>query len=91
MPFIPNVFSPPYQFDNAISIFMVVGWYFHFYSNFKRNVCKQAVENLIRRRVLRRLVWFCAVCRCPTKKAVKNNYALDNWAQIHNKVAYLMI
>ena len=28
----------------------------------------QTVENLIRRRVGRRLIWFCTVCRCPTKK-----------------------
>ena len=34
---------------------------------FNRNVCKQTVENLIRRRVLRRLIWFCTVCRCSTK------------------------
>ena len=29
-----------------------------FYSNSNRNFCKQTVENLIRRRILRRLIWF---------------------------------
>ena len=67
-PFMPNKFSRPYQLDESISNFRVVGWYFHFYSNFKRNFCKQTVENLIRRHVLRCLIWFCTVCRCPTKK-----------------------
>ena len=40
---------------------------FHFYSNFKRNFCKPTVENLIGRRFLRHLIWFCTVCPCPTK------------------------
>ena len=26
------------------------------------------MENRIRRRVLRRLIWFCTVCRCHTKR-----------------------
>ena len=28
------------------------------------------MENLIRRRVLWRLIWFCTVCRCPTKRTL---------------------
>ena len=48
----------------------LLGGIFHFYSNFKRNVCKQTVENLIRHHILLRLIWFCTVCRCPTKKTV---------------------
>ena len=40
----------------------VLGGIFHFYSNFKRNFCEQTVENLIRRRILRRLIWVCTVC-----------------------------
>ena len=44
--------------------------FFHFYPNFKRNFCNQNVNNLIRRRVLRRLIWFCTVCRCPTKRTL---------------------
>ena len=51
-PCMPNVFSHPYQLDQSISNFWVVGFFFNFYSKFKRNFCKQTVENLIRRRVL---------------------------------------
>ena len=32
--------------------------------------CKQTVENLIRRSVLRRLIRFSTVCRCPTKRTL---------------------
>ena len=55
------------------SLFQIIGvlsGIYHFYSNFKRNFCKQTVENLIRCRVLRRLIWFCTVCRCPTKRTL---------------------
>ena len=70
-PFMQNVCSHPYQLDESISNFRVVGWYFSFfYSNYKRNCCQQTVENLIRRRVLRRLVCFCTVCRCPIKRTL---------------------
>ena len=48
----PNVFSHPYQLDESISHFRVVGWYFSFYSNFRRNFCKQTLENLIRRQMV---------------------------------------
>ena len=71
-PFMPNVFSHHYQFGESISN-LRVGWlvvFLLFYSNFKRQFCKQTVENLIRRRVLWRLIWFCTVCRCPTKKTL---------------------
>ena len=44
----PNVFSHLYQLDESVSNFRVVGWYFSFYSNFKRKFCKQTLENLIR-------------------------------------------
>ena len=67
-PFMPNVFSHPYQLDKSISNLRVVGWYFD--SNFKRHFCKQTVGNLIRCRVLGRLIWFCTVCRCPTKRSL---------------------
>ena len=49
--------SSPYPIFNVFW-----GGIFHIYSNFKRNFCKQIVENLIRRRVLWRLIWFCIVC-----------------------------
>ena len=39
-----------------------VGSIFHFYSNFNRIFCKPIVETLIRRRVLRRLIWVYTVC-----------------------------
>ena len=55
---------------SLFQILGVLGDIFHFYSNFKRNFCKQTVENLIRRCVLRRLVWFCTVCQCPTKRTL---------------------
>ena len=42
----PNVFSQSYQLHQSISVIRVVG-IFRFYSNFKRNFCKQTVENLI--------------------------------------------
>ena len=38
-----------------------------FLSNPDSTFCKQTVETLIRRRVLRRLVWVCTVCLRPTK------------------------
>ena len=33
----PNVFPHPYQIDESISNFGLLGGIFHFYSNFKRN------------------------------------------------------
>ena len=65
----PNVFSLLYHIG-SISNFWVVGWYFSFYSNFKRSFFKQTVDNLIRRRILRRLILFCTVCRCHTKRTL---------------------
>ena len=67
-PFMPNVFSNPYQLDESISNFRVVGWYFSFYSKFMRNIFLQTVGNPIRRRKTRRLIWLFTVCRCPTKR-----------------------
>ena len=67
-PFIPNLFSHPYQLDESISNLGLLGGIFHFYLNFKRNFCKQIVENLIRPHVLQRLIWFCTVCRRPIKR-----------------------
>ena len=51
-------------------IFGLLGVIFNFYSTFKRNFCKQTVDNLIRRRVLRRLIWFCTDWQCPTKRTL---------------------
>ena len=66
-PFMLNAFIHPYQLDGSISNFRFLGGIFHFYSNFKRNLCKQIDENLIRRHILRCLIWFCTICQCPTK------------------------
>ena len=33
----------------------------------EHSAAKQTVETLIRRRVVRRLIWVCTVCLCPTK------------------------
>ena len=43
--------SHPYQLDESISNFRIVGWYFSFLFKFKKNnnICMQTVENLIRR------------------------------------------
>ena len=69
-PLLPNGFSHLYQLDESISNFRALVGSFHFYSNFKRKFFKQTVENLIRRRVLWRLIWLCTVCRCLTKRAL---------------------
>ena len=58
------------NWTSPFTILGLVGDIFHFYSYFKRNFCKQTVENLIRRRGLRRLNWFCTVCLCPTKRTL---------------------
>ena len=64
----PNVFSHDYQLDESLfPILGLFGGIFHFYSNFKRDFCQQTVENLIRRRVLRRLVWFSLFADVPQK------------------------
>ena len=72
-PFKPNRISHFYQIDQSISVLRVVCWYFSFLFIFKRNLCKQTVENLSRRRVLRRLIRFCTVCQCPIKKTLGLN------------------
>ena len=62
-----------YLFQSDEPFFLILGLLggvLQFYSNFKRNHCLQTVKNLIRRRVLRRLNWFCTVCRCPTKRTL---------------------
>ena len=48
----------------------VFGDIFRFYSNSNRTLCERRVETLIRRRVLRRLIWVCGVCLCPTRRTL---------------------
>ena len=70
-PFMPNGISHRYQLDQSISVLRGVRWYFfRFYSNFNRKLCKQTVETLIRRRILWRLIWVCTICLCPTKRTL---------------------
>ena len=69
-PYKLNELSHYYQLDQSISVLRVVGWYFHFNSNDSRTLCKQTVETLVRRCVLRRLIWVCNVCLCPTKRTL---------------------
>ena len=58
------------NWTNPFPILGVLGVIFPFYSNFGTIFCKQTVETLIRRRVLRRLIWVCTVCLCPTKRTL---------------------
>ena len=67
-PFKLNGFSHYYQLDQSIFFLRVVGWYYSFYSNLNRTSYKQTVESLIRRHILRRLIWVYTVCLCPTKR-----------------------
>ena len=69
-PFMPMYFPIPINWTSPIPILRLLGGSFHLYSNFKRNFCKQTVENLIRRTFLRCLILFCTVCRCPTKRTL---------------------
>ena len=82
-PFMPNVSSHPYQSHEPFSNFRIVGWYFFLFKS-KKNFCKQPMENLIRRRILRRLIWFCTVCLRPTKKDAK--LICVNGELIHSRV-----
>ena len=69
-PFMWNGISHCYQLNQSISILRNVGWYFSLPSYFGRPFCKQTVNTLIRHCVLRRLVWACTVCLCPTKRTL---------------------
>ena len=66
--------SPFHILEVLAGIFFI----FHFYSSFNRTFCKQIVKTLIRRRVLWRLVWICAVYLCPTKRKL----GLYKWAKL---------
>ena len=48
----------------------LLGGIFQFYSNSDSTFSEQTVETLIRRRVLRRLIWVSAICLCPTKRTL---------------------
>ena len=55
---------------SLFQILGVLGGIFHFYSNSNIRFCEQTVETLIRRRIMRCLIWVCAVCLCPTKRTL---------------------
>ena len=69
-PFKPNGVSHCIQLEQSIFVSIGVRWYFSFYSNFNRTLCKQTVETQIRRRILWRLVLICIVCLHPTKRTL---------------------
>ena len=58
------------NWTSSFPILGVSGVLFHFYSVSNRYSCKQTVKTLIRRRVLRRLIWVCTVCLCPKNEMV---------------------
>ena len=49
--------------------------FYIFIQNFNRPFCKQKVEILIRRRVLRRLIWVCTVLSMSHKKDARPIWA----------------
>ena len=61
-PFNPFKLNGISQLDQSFSVLRVLGGILHFYSVNNRTFCKQTVENLIRCRVLQRLIWVCAAC-----------------------------
>ena len=56
------------NWTNPFTILGLLGSNFKMYSNFKSIYCKQTVQNLIRCRFPRHLIWFCTVCQCPIKR-----------------------
>ena len=89
-PFVLNGISHSSQLDQSISILRVIGWYFSFFSNFNRTFCKQTVETLIRRHIMRRLIWVCTVFLCPTKRTL-GLYGLKSKEQNSNTFQGLSI
>ena len=69
-PFKLNGISHCYQLDLSIFVLRVFDGIFHCYSNLDRTIYKQTVETLIRRRVLRCLIWICTVCLFTTKRTL---------------------
>ena len=59
---------------------------FRFYFIPNRNSCKQTVKTLIRRRILRRLIWVCTVCLGP-KNGTPGLYGL--MSLIFTKIKFL--
>ena len=78
-----DLFNPYFPISiNRTSLFLISGvlsGIFHFYSNSSRTFREQTKEILIRRGILRRLIWVCAVCLCPTKWTL-GLYGLANYS-----------
>ena len=66
----PMDFPISINWKSSLPILELLGGISHFHPNFNRTFCRQTVKNLIRRHILRRLIWFCTVCRCPTKRVL---------------------
>ena len=89
-----NVTSHSYQLSSPFPNLRVVRLELLCYQNSNRTFCKQTVETLIRRRVLRRLIWVCTVCLCPTKKTlglktfinIEYMILLFNWKYTHYEI-----
>ena len=85
IPFKPVGISHRYNWNRpflTISVIRLKGMFgsiFHFHSNFNRTFCKQTVRTLIKR-IVRRLIWYCTVCLCPTKKTL-GLYGLNCFGQ----------
>ena len=58
-------FSILIKWASPFPISGVSGLLLHLYLIFNRNSCKQTVKTLIRRRILRRLIWVCTVWLGP--------------------------
>ena len=64
-PFKQNGSFHAFQVEKFISVLRAVKWYVPFYSKCIRTLCKQSMENLIRRKDMWHHVLFCAICLCP--------------------------
>ena len=74
-----TIWPAVYNWMSLFSVKGVSGVLFHFYFIFERNSFnKQKVQALIRRRVLRRLIWVYTVCQCP----IMGRYAHMGWPQL---------
>ena len=69
----------------------MLGGIFYTYSNFNRTLCRQTVENLIRCRVFQGLIWFCTVCRCPTKKDTRLIWVKEKLTLPHDGIISQLI
>ena len=81
-------FPTDIRWTSPFPILGLLGCIFHFYSKLNRNFCLQTMEDLIRRLVLRRLIWFCTVCPCPTKRTLGlsglmfNRVSVRTWLEL---------